>query len=187
MALLCGAPELERREATFTPGAQAYFSPTTACSCPQHELEPVLLGAIRENGLTDVCFQHELRSFEQDDIGVTATVSDAQGGMQAVRAAYLVGADGAQSTVRQALHICMRGPQGLSHYTALHFRADLSRWLVDRSPYLIFIEGQFGPGPLLTVNGADEWQYMWQRDPRGLRRLQSSKCRTQSPSPDRCR
>jgi 2-polyprenyl-6-methoxyphenol hydroxylase-like FAD-dependent oxidoreductase len=166
--------ELERREATFTPGALAHFSPTTACSCAQHELEPVLLGAIRENGLTYVCFRHELRSFEQDGTGVSATVSDAQGGMQAVRAAYLVGADGAQSTVRQAMRICMRGTRGLSHYIALHFRADLSRWLVDRSPYMIFIEGRYGPGPLLTVNGADEWQYMWQRDPGSVDRPPSS-------------
>ena len=46
--------ELDRREATFTPGAQALLSPTTVCTCPQNLLEPVLLAAVQDSGMTQV-------------------------------------------------------------------------------------------------------------------------------------
>jgi 2-polyprenyl-6-methoxyphenol hydroxylase-like FAD-dependent oxidoreductase len=158
--------ELDRREATFTPGAQASLSPTSACMCPQNHLEPVLLAAVREHGLTDVLFQHELTSFVQDEEGVTALVVNRESGdEQQVRAAYLVGADGAHSTVRQMLGVRMRGDAELSHQVLIYFRADLDEWFRDRAPNMVLIEGPGGPGPLLSVNGTNEWLYAAHFDP----------------------
>ena len=45
----------------------------------------------------------ELVALQQDDDGVTATLRDAQGQERRVRAQYLVGSDGARSTVREGL------------------------------------------------------------------------------------
>src|SRR6201999_2454128 len=49
-----------------------------------------------------------LAGFEQDTDGVTATLVGDDGG-QTVRAGYLVGADGAHSTVRKALGLTFEG------------------------------------------------------------------------------
>lgn len=51
----------------------------------------------------------ELVSFEQDDGGVRAQLRHASGETEEVRAAYLVGADGAHSTVRRGLGFAFEG------------------------------------------------------------------------------
>src|SRR5690606_5218561 len=62
-----------------------------------------------------VAFGWKLLDFEQDEDGVVARVVPADGGGApvhtpvSVRARYLVGADGARSTVRQALGIAYSG------------------------------------------------------------------------------
>jgi putative polyketide hydroxylase len=165
--------ELDRHEATFTQGAQAFLSPTTSCTCAQNQLEPVLLAAVRDAGMTQVRFQHELTAFEQDANGVTAIILDrTTGDERQVRATYLLGADGAHSRVRESLGIQMLGKTGFSHNVLIHFRADLSRWCNDRSPYMFVIAGPEGPGPLVTVNGADEWLFMAHYDPARGQRLE---------------
>ncbi len=74
---------------------------------PQYETERLLaehlrgLGGSPERGA-------ELTSFEQDDEGVTAMLRTADG-EETVRAGYLVGADGAHSTVRKALGLSFEG------------------------------------------------------------------------------
>jgi hypothetical protein len=55
--------------------------------------------------------------------------------------------------VREALGIGMEGDTGLGHSVCIHFRADLTRWLVARPPYMMLIEGPGGPGMLLAVDG----------------------------------
>ena len=102
----------------------------------------------------------------QDADGVTASIVDRGTGSELqVRAAYVLGADGAHSSVRQAVGIATFGKRGLSHNVLIHFRADLAQWFTNRPPYMVFIAGPEGPGPLLTVNGTDEWLYMAQYDP----------------------
>ena len=51
----------------------------------------------------------ELLSFEQDTDGVTATLRNSNGTEETCRAAYLVGCDGAHSTVRHALELSFEG------------------------------------------------------------------------------
>jgi 2-polyprenyl-6-methoxyphenol hydroxylase-like FAD-dependent oxidoreductase len=165
--------EIDRREATFTQGAQALHSPTTACTCPQNHLEPVLLSTVRDRHLTEILFEHELTAFLQDANGVTATIVDrAKGEERQIRAGYLVGADGAHSLTRQILGINMDGQTGLGHNVLIHFRADLTRWLEHRPPYMVLIDGPQGPGPLLAVDGSDEWLYMSVFDPASGRRAE---------------
>lgn len=74
---------------------------------PQYATERILreelamYGVLVERGL-------KLTGFEQDSDGVTATVVGG-GGSETVRARYLVGADGAHSTVRKALGLSFEG------------------------------------------------------------------------------
>ncbi|GGF48530.1 oxygenase [Azorhizobium oxalatiphilum] len=75
---------------------------------PQSETEAILtqrlseLGGSIERGV-------ELKSFTQDATGVTANLIHWDGTVEEVRAAYIVGADGARSTVRHTLNIEFEG------------------------------------------------------------------------------
>jgi 2-polyprenyl-6-methoxyphenol hydroxylase-like FAD-dependent oxidoreductase len=74
---------------------------------PQYATERILREELAVHG---VQVERGLRvaGFEQDAHGVTATL-DGDGGQQAVRARYLVGADGAHSSVRKALGLTFEG------------------------------------------------------------------------------
>ena len=65
--------------------------------CPQSGSEPILLNATRRYG-GEVRYGTELSSFELDESGVSAVVTDRETGeQQTLRADYLVGADGVHS------------------------------------------------------------------------------------------
>jgi len=75
---------------------------------PQSTTEEVLVGLVERLGLS-IEWHTELLGFTQDDDGVTATLRHADGQEETVRAAWLVGTDGAHSTVRHALDISFAG------------------------------------------------------------------------------
>ena len=74
---------------------------------PQYATEKILRDELAMHGV-HVERGVPLTGFSQDDDGVTATL-DGNEGPQTVRAAYLVGADGAHSTVRKALGLTFEG------------------------------------------------------------------------------
>ncbi len=75
---------------------------------PQSTLERVLGDFVTSLGLA-VEWSTELIGFGQDAGGVTATLRDADGQEETVRAAWLVGCDGAHSVVRHVLDIPFEG------------------------------------------------------------------------------
>ena len=75
---------------------------------PQSTLERVLGEHVTSLGL-EIEWRSELVSFTQDDEGVTAILRHADGQEETVRAAWLVGCDGAHSVVRHALNISFAG------------------------------------------------------------------------------
>src|SRR5690606_33776693 len=98
---------------------------------PQHRISQLYLEPIlREHAATfpsvTLVYGTRLDSFEQDEDGVTALVVDRTGASRRVRAQYLVGCDGAHSTVRRALGVRLRGTDALG--------ANLSAFI--RSPQL---------------------------------------------------
>ncbi len=134
------------------------LSPVTAAVSPQDHLEPVLVEHLRSLG-GEVRFSTELVAFSQDGDGVTATIRERVSGAETtLRVAYLVGADGHASTVRQRLGIAMEGPADLGRYLSLLFRADLSDVLGEQR-YGLYLVGVPGPGRPPTVvvpSGADD-------------------------------
>ena len=108
-----------------------------------------------------VCFGHELLSFEQDGKGVSAKVRElATGAEHLVRAKYLVGADGGRM-VGKALGNRMVGPSGLAKNVTVHFKADLSKVLLDDRVMLHFFIHPTRRGPLasgaLVPAGPGRW------------------------------
>ena len=74
---------------------------------PQYETERILAGYLSEHGV-EVERGLSLTSFAQDAQAVTARLAGAAG-QQTVRARYLVGCDGAHSTVRRGLGLAFLG------------------------------------------------------------------------------
>lgn len=76
-------------------------------------IEPILKARAEELDSVDVRFGCRLLSFEQDNDGVIAIVENVQDGTRLnIRCDWLVGCDGARSTVRQALNIGYGGKGG---------------------------------------------------------------------------
>ncbi|MQS10849.1 FAD-dependent oxidoreductase [Streptomyces kaniharaensis] len=89
------------------PLRQLDANPLHALLVPQHRIEEVLGEWVRELGVT-VRHGCEVRTFTQDDAGVTVEVHGPDG-MERLRARYLVGADGGRSTVRKLAGIGFPG------------------------------------------------------------------------------
>ncbi|MFE7311509.1 FAD-dependent monooxygenase [Streptomyces sp. NPDC057555] len=133
--------EIDRSQAPPPAERDAFFalSPETPRGhYPQHRIDAVLIPAARERGAT-VEFGVEVTGVEQDADQVSVTLSDGR----VVHADYLVGADGVNSLVRDALGIATTGPGEIGDITLnILFDADL--------------EGRFGPMPPMTqINHPD--------------------------------
>jgi putative polyketide hydroxylase len=137
----------------------AAISPTTPAAVPQDHLEPVLLRHLERLGLAEVRFDTELAALDQDPDGVTVTVAEgASGSERAVRAAYVVGADGAHSRVRDLLGIPMDGPDHLAEQLTVLFEAPLAGVAGGRRHGIYFIQHPEAGG-VLVPNGGDRWLY----------------------------
>jgi 2-polyprenyl-6-methoxyphenol hydroxylase-like FAD-dependent oxidoreductase len=91
---------------------------------PQYTVEEVMRKHAATLPSVKLAFDHELTDFEQDNEGVTARLRDIRSGEPViVRSAYLVGADGARSRVREIIGARMSGDYGLSRNYNLVFRA----------------------------------------------------------------
>jgi 2-polyprenyl-6-methoxyphenol hydroxylase-like FAD-dependent oxidoreductase len=76
---------------------------------PQNRTERILLDQARASGLADVRFGNRVTGFEQDAEGVTVRVDKDGGPGERLRGDYLVGCDGAHSTVREGLGLPLEG------------------------------------------------------------------------------
>ena len=115
---------------TLAPEEDRRMSPTAGCGCPQDVLESVLLKRARDNPAADLRFGHELLELQETDCGVTAAIRErSSDNVIRVQAQFVVGADGAHSTVRDILGIEMIGPKAVSQALSILFRADLTAYV----------------------------------------------------------
>src|SRR5919205_3282190 len=99
------------------------FSPTVRVFINQDALEPLLHERALELGAT-VRNRTEAVGLEQDDDGVTVTLRDLDTSDEsAVRARYVVAADGSRSPMRARLGIGMHGHPELSRSITIYFKA----------------------------------------------------------------
>jgi 2-polyprenyl-6-methoxyphenol hydroxylase-like FAD-dependent oxidoreductase len=143
-----GGPVVDRTPYpnAIDPDAPGAPSPSPFCFISQDELEPLLLAELWSRPEVTVAFNTQLTGFRQDEAGITATLLPRDGGQQRdIRAAYLVAADGAESTVRDMLGIAMRGHGHLSRSLNILFEADLQSAARGRFTLLHFVNR---PDPL---------------------------------------
>ena len=120
----------------------------------QDVLEPVLRAAAVEAG-ADVRFGVRAGLPEQDGDGVTVPLPDG-----ALRAEFVIAADGSRSPIRAALGIGRTGPGALGDpIVNVYFRADLTELLRGREFNLCTIEHPDAPGTIASI-GAGRWLLM---------------------------
>ena len=129
---------------------------------PQYTLEEVLRRHAVSLPGVDIQFGCELAGFEQDGDGVTATVRDLQtGAPQTVRCAYLVGADGARSSVREAIGAQMQGASTVFKNYSIIFRApDLPRRQVHGDAIMHWLVNADVPALLGPMDQHGLWFFM---------------------------
>ncbi len=136
-------------------------SPQHRERCPQNMFDPILCKFARSQPTVTLLYRHELVTFEQDDEGVTAHIVDhATGEKKTVRARFLVGCDGARSTVRTQLGIGMQGRGLLTNTTNVIFRCPDFNSLHDKKPgYRYMFLGPNGVwATIVAINGHDQWR-----------------------------
>jgi putative polyketide hydroxylase len=142
-----------------TAAEAAAISPTRPAWAPQDHLEPLLLALVREAESIEVRFGWELVELEQRDDGVVATLLDESGGTERVHAQYLIGADGAHSTVRARLGISMAGPDTLAEFQMVQFDAALAPAVGDHRYGLNVITNPESRGVLVARGRRDRWGF----------------------------
>ncbi|KAJ5541231.1 hypothetical protein N7494_006307 [Penicillium frequentans] len=100
--------------------------------CSQIVLEAFLKKKCLAEPLITSHFGYKFISLAEDDEGVTATFIDMDNREKTMRAAYLVGADGAQSKVRKSVGIQLPGRPLPGAFFMVHFR---SKELTKSSPF----------------------------------------------------
>jgi putative polyketide hydroxylase len=149
----------------------AVISPAAPECVPQDHTEHVLLDHLRSLGRAHVLLGTEVAGLEQGADGARVVLRDADGGQSSVvHARYVVAADGAHSTVRDALGIAVHGPDRYLDAVSALFRAPL--WdVVGAHRYGIYDIGHpEAPGALLPAGPDDRWLYglRWEPGERSL-------------------
>jgi putative polyketide hydroxylase len=153
--------EIERRVPWRAGPQAALVTPVRNCLCAQDSLEPVLRRFAEQLEPGEVRFSTEAVSFEQDGDGVTLVLENRSSrAKETVRAAYVIAADGAHSSIRQKLGVKMLGEPNVYDSINIAFNADLTPWTAHRPAALYFIENDRIRGSFLTINGRERWGFL---------------------------
>lgn len=137
--------------------ASPYYKTWTA----QAPLERLLRREVAAAPLITTRYGWRLDAFTETDAGVTAQIVDtASGRSERVDASYLIGCDGAGSTVRNRLGIAMSGRGTLGNAIGLYFRAPgLAERLGKPLGVMYWILAPGCGGVIYTIDGGDEWVF----------------------------
>ena len=135
------------------------ITPTPLRNLSQHRLEPLLLA-----GLDSVRYQHRWIGAQQYADHVVVEVESPEGNYS-VRAAYVLGADGAGSRVRTWLGIEPIGPSSIQTFVMVHFSADLTELTAPNLGVLHFVVDPASVGNFVCHDLRTDWVYMCPFDP----------------------
>jgi 2-polyprenyl-6-methoxyphenol hydroxylase-like FAD-dependent oxidoreductase len=118
------------------PDDPAWPSPTRVSFCAQDMLDPILVRTLGRAELAELQFGTEVSGLRPDPAGVTAELTDRRDGTRrTVRADYLIAADGANSSIREALGIGMTGHDISAEIGAHHVWAASAAALVTAAAH----------------------------------------------------
>src|SRR6201997_4739566 len=137
-------------------------SPQRRERCPQNMFDPILRAFAASQPSVSLRYRTRLLSFTQSAGRVIAAVENAAtGARDQIAANYIVGCDGARSTVREGLGIAMAGNPVLTYTTNVIFRCPHLLSLHDKGKAYrhIFIGPEGTWSTIVAINGRDEWRF----------------------------
>jgi 2-polyprenyl-6-methoxyphenol hydroxylase-like FAD-dependent oxidoreductase len=137
-------------------------SPQRRERCPQNMFDPILRAFAASQPGVALRYRTRLVSFMQDAERVMAVVENAEtGAREEILAQYIVGCDGARSTVRETLGVTMHGNPVLTYTTNVIFRCPHLLSLHDKGKAYrhIFIGPEGTWSTIVAINGRDEWRF----------------------------
>ncbi len=133
-------------------------SPSKICTAGQDRVEPVLLRFARENG-AEIRFSTALVRFSQRSDGVEAILRDEASGKETtILADYMIAADGAGGTIRDAGGVTMQGPGFLADTISVLFEADLGAILPSDGFVLYYLRNAAFSGAFVTCDEPNHGQ-----------------------------
>ncbi|WP_218628361.1 FAD-dependent monooxygenase [Variovorax sp. dw_954] len=143
------------------PGRNPFYSEHSQW-IPQYTVEEVMRAHAASLPGVQICFNTELVSFEQDDRGVHAVTRSLEtGAVRAVKSEFLVGADGARSTVREAIGARMNGTYGMSRNYNVVFRAPGLAKAHRHDPAIMYWQVNADvPSIIGPMDSDDRWYFM---------------------------
>ena len=138
---------------------------------PQYTLEEVLRVRAGELPAVEIRFEAQLADFRQDGGGVTAEVEDLKTGTTAsTRCRYLVGADGARSTVREAIGARMTGDEHavFRNYSVVFRAPELARRHLHGRAVMYWLVNADAPAVLGPMDNKGLWFFMATKLPGGV-------------------
>lgn len=140
-------------------------TPSPGVLCPQNVVEAILLEKTRTLAGDRIRFSHQLMSSQHHANGIRSLVKDIDNQrIWEIESQYLVGCDGAGSTVRQQCGITLDGQTGLRHYRSVRFRAPLRTVVADRASASYFMTPP-GRGGFMAIDNDTNWIYQYPFDP----------------------
>jgi len=136
-------------------------SPSWRCMVSQDVVEEEIFSLLKTAVNGRVWYHTEFLGYEDSSTGITATTRNLQTGEQHKWSAdYMIGADGAGSSVRRAAGIEMRGPSTLAVMANEYWKADLSALpRIDATAAYRIMPKLPGEAiwTVLNTNGRDRW------------------------------
>ena len=137
---LGGHPLTVFRDAFNAAPARNDDYPEYAQWVPQYTLERVMLERVRELPSVEIRFGATFVEADQDAETVTSTITTESGDPERIRSRYLVGADGARSTVRDLIGATMEGRYGIARASNVIFRAPGLAEANPHGPGVMFVQ-----------------------------------------------
>lgn len=121
--------------------------------------EPVLFACASETPGVRIRNRTRVERLEQDAAGVVAVARDLDSGRRVeLRSRFLVGCDGARSTVRKAIGARLEGVGDLGRVLSAHIRAPRLQSLIEREP--AWMNHAVNPrrgGNAIAIDGIEQW------------------------------
>jgi 2-polyprenyl-6-methoxyphenol hydroxylase-like FAD-dependent oxidoreductase len=137
-------------------------SPEMMRRCPQYLFDPILADGVKAGQHSAVRYNARFERFEQDEHGVTATLTDLTTGEPfTVRSQYLVGCDGVRSAVRQQLGIALEVIAQMDYSLSAMIRIDdIDRYhAFGRCERFMFIGPEGTWANMTAVDGRGLWRF----------------------------